>query len=150
MISIKSITKQNWYKVIELDAGRHGRQYVSSNSYTILQAMFDNKLEYVKAIYYKKNPIGLIWFNPYGSHSMFINRFMIDEKYQGRGLGTEAFRISLKYFIKKYSPRKLTISSDNKIALRLYKKFGFIDKKNKFSKNFYRKYKEHYLELDFD
>ena len=147
-ISLKAITNKNWREIIELDPGKEGKKYVSSNSYTIIEAIFSKKLEYVKAIYYRKKAIGLIWFNPTSKHSMFINRYMIDYKYQNKGLGSKAFECSLKYFTKKYPIKKLTISSSNKIALRLYKKFGFIDKKNKYSKKFYDKYGEYYLELD--
>jgi|APSaa5957512622_1039677.scaffolds.fasta_scaffold150746_1 diamine N-acetyltransferase len=88
MISLKKITNKNWREIINLDAGIEGRKYVSSNSYTIVEAVFMNKLEYVKAIYYKKKAVGLIWFNPISKNTMFINRFMIDYKYQNKGLGS--------------------------------------------------------------
>jgi diamine N-acetyltransferase len=58
---------------------------------------------------------------------MFVHRFMIDKKYQGKGYGSISFNLSLKYFINKYKPNKLIISSKNQIALNLYKKFGFVD-----------------------
>jgi len=58
---------------------------------------------------------------------MFVHRFMIDKKYQGKGYGSISFNLSLKYFIINFKPNKLIISSKNQIALNLYKKFGFVD-----------------------
>ena len=147
-IRLKSITKKNSLDMIKLNPGEEGKKYVADNSYTLLEAMFDNKLKYVKGIYIGKTPIGLIYYNPLSKNKMYINRFMIDEKYQGKGFGKKAFEQSLKYYTKKYSPKVLLISSANKIALHLYKKFGFVDKQDKESKDFYKKYKEKLLVLD--
>ncbi len=147
-IKLKSITKKNFWDIVLLNQGEDGKKYVADNSYTLLEAMFDNKLKYVKGIYIGKTPIGLIYYNPLSKKKMFINRYMIDEKYQGKGFGKKAFELSLKYYTKKYSPKVLQISSKNKIALDLYKKFGFVDKQDKESKDFYKKYKEKLLVLD--
>jgi diamine N-acetyltransferase len=129
-IKIKNITKNNFFEITQLNSGEDGK-YVAPNYYTIIEALFDKKIEFVKAIYLENKPIGLIWFDPIGKDKMYIHRFMIDKNYQGKGYGKIAFNLSLKYFIKKYKPNKLKISSKNKLALELYKKFGFIDTKKK-------------------
>jgi diamine N-acetyltransferase len=125
-ITLKNITKNNFYYIIELNSGKDN-EYVASNSYTIIEAFFNKKIKYVKAIYLDNEPIGLIWFDPINKNEMFVHRFMIDKKYQGKGYGSISFNLSLKYFINKYKPNKLIISSKNQIALNLYKKFGFVD-----------------------
>ena len=57
---------------------------------------------------------------------------MIDKNFQGKGYDLISFNLSLKYFINKYKPNKLIISSKNQIALNLYKKhqdksWGLVD-----------------------
>ncbi len=149
-LNLQSIDKKNYQYMMLLDPGEEGKKYVAENSYTLLQAIFDGNLDYVKGIYLGKTPIGLIYYYPIDKKSMFINRFMIDEKYQGKGFGKKALKLSLQYFISKYSPNILKISSSNPIALELYKNFGFIDKNDKEAKDFYSKYKQKLLILDLD
>jgi diamine N-acetyltransferase len=86
-ITLKNITKNNFYYIIELNSGKDN-EYVASNSYTIIEAFFNKKIKYVKAIYLDNEPIGLIWFDPINKNEMFVHRFMIDKKYQGKGYGS--------------------------------------------------------------
>ena len=54
-------------------------------------------------------------------------RFMVDARYQGRGIGQQALRIFLSRFRAKYGlvPLCLRVNRDNDAAIHLYKKLGF-------------------------
>ena len=147
MITFRKITKKNLWHVVELNAGEEGEKHVALNSHTLLEAIFDNKLVYVKAIYYNDKLIGLTYFYPNRNNTIFITRFMIDYKYQGKGYGSKSFSKLLEVIKNKYSPKKIEISTSNPIAINLYKKFGFIIDNTQKGKNFYKKYNEHLMLL---
>jgi len=125
-ITLRNVTKDNFNNIIELNSGKDNI-YITTNAYTIIESFFDKKIKYVKGIYLNNIPIGLIWSFPKSKNELYISRFMIDKKYQGKGYGKISFNLSLKYFVNKYKPTKLVISSKNEVAINLYKKFGFKD-----------------------
>ena len=147
MIKFRKITKKNLWDVVNLNAGNKGNKHVAKNSHTLLEAIFDKKLIYMKAIYHNNKLIGMVYYYPYRNNTIIISRFMIDYKYQGMGYGNKSFFKILNIIKKKHSPKTIEISTSNPIAIKLYKKFGFvIDNKSK-GKNFYKKYKEYMMIL---
>ena len=136
-VTLKPITYENQYYITKLDSG-HDDVYVASNSSTIIQAFFKKTIKSVRAIYLESGasagagvdakPIGLIYAEILKNKRVLsIRRFMIDKNFQGKGYGTQAFNIGLKFYVKKYKPEMIELSSKNKDAIKLYKKFGFIE-----------------------
>ncbi len=58
-----------------------------------------------------------------------LQQFMIDSRYQNRGLGTEAPRLLLSELEKerKYDSVEVCVKKDDAAALRVYEKAGFVD-----------------------
>ena len=58
---------------------------------------------------------------------VWLDRFMIDQKQQGKGYGKRTLPMLIDYIKKRYQCEKiyLSISPDNKIAQKLYEQFGF-------------------------
>ena len=58
-----------------------------------------------------------------------LQQFMIDERFQRRGFGTEALRLILAELAqeRKYECVEVCVKEDDAAALRLYKKAGFTD-----------------------
>ena len=58
-----------------------------------------------------------------------LQQFMIDARWQGRGLGTEALRLILAGLAaeRKYDCVEVCVKRDDKAALRVYEKVGFVD-----------------------
>jgi diamine N-acetyltransferase len=130
-ITLKPITEKTFEPIIALDAGDDGT-YVENNSITIIQALFKKLLMNVKGIYLGSGkdaqPIGLILVHPFKNNKLLsIHRFMIDKAHQGKGYGKEAFKLGLKFYIKKYKPTTVELSSKNANAIKLYKQFGFFE-----------------------
>ena len=126
-ITLKTVIEKIAIPIAKLDAGDNG-VYVANNSITIIQALFKKKLTNIRAIYLEAEPIGLILVHP-SKKKLKIGRFMIDKNYQGKGYGKEAFRIGVKFFIKKYKPEIIELDTRNTIAFKLYQKLGFVEYK---------------------
>ena len=58
---------------------------------------------------------------------VWLDRFMIDERYQGRGYGGKVLQQLLPKIQQIYGCKKiyLSVKEDNIFAITLYKKFGF-------------------------
>jgi diamine N-acetyltransferase len=131
-ITLKPITEKISVPIAELDAGDDGK-YVPNNAITLIQALFKKDLKSVRGIYLgtgkDAQPIGLILVHSRGKKKLEIGRFMIDKNYQGKGYGKEAFTAILKLFVKKYKPDMVELDTRNPNAIKLYKKFGFVEYK---------------------
>ena len=70
-------------------------------------------------------PVGRIcvWNEKNKKNTGFINSLYIDEDYRGNGFGNQL----LKDAINNYGGYDLCVHKDNKIALNMYKKYGFVE-----------------------
>lgn len=87
------------------------------------------------AIYHNEDVIGFAMYGSFGSNRhTWIDRIMIDQKYQGRGLGKEAMKILIKQVSEEYKVDVLYLSiiEENKVAEHLYKQivFKYINEKD--------------------
>ena len=58
---------------------------------------------------------------------VWLDRYLIDEHFQGKGLGNIMLEALITHLIKIYNCNEIYLSlyEDNKRALHLYQKFGF-------------------------
>ena len=101
--------------------------YVYSNSFSLAQAHFE-KEQYPYGIYCDEIMVGFLMFGwDTDLEHWSLVRFMVDARYQGRGIGQQALRIFLSRFRAKYGlvPLCLRVNRDNDAAIHLYKKLGF-------------------------
>jgi len=69
--------------------------------------------------------IGFVIIQPQGTFKGYIQTLAINKKYRGKGFGTQMLRFC-ENRILTYSPNIfICVSSFNKGAIQLYKKFGF-------------------------
>lgn len=135
MIKLKKLTRNNYFSVVSLDAGDNGK-YVSPNSETISYAFMFDDISNLLVIYNNDNVIGIIFARGKMNERIFINRFMIDKKYQGKGYGKKSLLMALKYFTNKYKTNKIYITSSNPIAIKLYETLGFVKTGKKYRHEF--------------
>ncbi|MGM0865158.1 MAG: GNAT family N-acetyltransferase [Bacillota bacterium] len=80
------------------------------------------------AIYYGVEIIGFAMYGSFGSNKeTWIDRIMIDEKFQGKGFGRIAMMKLIDKVSKEYEVNViyLSIVEENSIAFSLYKSIGF-------------------------
>ncbi|MBH0322872.1 MULTISPECIES: GNAT family N-acetyltransferase [Bacillus cereus group] len=130
-IHLKSINKSNWEEAIRLSVKAEQRTFIASNLYSIAEVQFLDNF-YAKGIYVGNKMIGFTMFgiDP-DDNNYWIYRLMIDEKFQGKGIGKQAIYLvieevrqnnntNIPLIMIGYHPENLT-------AKLVYKKAGFIE-----------------------
>lgn len=85
----------------------------------------ENGTSYI--IFYRNSPCGFIWYSVKGSR-LHINTIIIDEKYQGLGIGSEVLReLEAKAKKARIPYLQLGVQGINKRARDFYLKLGFKD-----------------------
>jgi diamine N-acetyltransferase len=141
-MELVKINNKNVWKITNLKVNELQTNFVAPNSYSIIEAYATIQSGYVAlpfGLYENGTPVGfvMIGFGAIGDEDEpeFVNdsyciwRFMIDEKYQGKGLGKKAMEAVISY-LKTYPCGEakccwLSYEPENTTAKSLYRQFGF-------------------------
>ena len=132
MIRIKDIDADNIFDVCELTTNQNGigtimEEYLCCNAVSIAEAKYFSEM-FPNAIYNNNVPIGFFMYKRTEEKpdTATLCRFMIDYRFQHKGLGKKAFEHILRG-LKIQGVRKviLMIDDTNIIAKKLYLSFGF-------------------------
>lgn len=141
-MELVTINNMNVWKIADLKVNESQKNFVESNSYSIIEAYATIQSGYVAlpfGLYENDTPVGFIMIG-YGTigdedepeivnDSYCIWRLMIDEKHQGKGLGKKAMEAVMSYL--KTNPCGeakycwLSYEPENTVAKLLYRQFGF-------------------------
>ena len=126
-IKLKKINESNWKECNRLKVSDDQLKFVASNENGLALAYAHKEME-PRAIYNGDEMVGFVMYARDPEDGLYyINRLMIDEKYQGRGFGTEALKILIKELKESGVPSLDIIHKpDNNIAIRIYEKLGFV------------------------
>lgn len=125
-ISLREIDEDNWRDCIRLCVREEQKRFVATNENGLALAYAHKEMQ-PRGIYNNDEIVGFIMYAKDPEDGMFyINRFMIDEKFQGNGFGREALKTVIEE-IRLMGAESIDIihRPDNKTAISLYKKFGF-------------------------
>lgn len=129
-IEIIDVTEKNRQEILALQIGESQKSFVESNEQSLKDA------EECKAF----RPVGLyrdgelVGFAMYGYFQnegedlrVWLDRYLIDERFQGHGLGKIMLEVLLTHIEKIYKCKKIYLSvyKENQVAVRLYETFGF-------------------------
>ncbi|MDD0821105.1 N-acetyltransferase [Bacillus cereus] len=129
-IYLKAIDKSNWKEAIRLSVKKEQQTFIASNLYSIAEVQFLANF-YANGIYLDEKMIGFTMFGiDSDDNNYWIYRLMVDEKFQGLGIGKQAIDLvideirnnnaNISIIMIGYAPENLT-------AKFLYKKAGFIE-----------------------
>ena len=137
MPEIRPVTKDNWQELIKLKVRDDQTHFVASNLYSIAQAQFGDEYEghwdlFPYGIYEDDAPVGFLMYALNFEHpkqQAFIQRLMVDEKFQGRGYGRFGMRALLDIFRADERIHEVAISyePENEGARKLYASLGFVE-----------------------
>lgn len=132
MIRIKEVDAQNILDVCELTASREGIGRTAEgcshcNAISIAEAKYDPEM-HPNAIYSNHSLIGFFMYQRPEDHAetATIRRFMVDDRFQAKGLAEEALEHILRG-LKIQGVRKVLLSTDpaDETAKSLYLSCGF-------------------------
>ena len=136
MPEIRPVTKHNWKALIRLKVRENQSHFVASNLYSIAEAQFGDEYEghwdlYPFGIYDDEgSPVGFLMYGINLDHpeqQAFIQRLMVDDKFQGKGYGRFGMQQILEIFHAEERIRRVGISyePENESARKLYASLGF-------------------------
>ncbi|MGN0980558.1 MAG: GNAT family N-acetyltransferase [Candidatus Avoscillospira sp.] len=140
-MELHPVDKKNIWKLVHLSVSEDQRDFVATNTESILEAyttITDGGVALPFGIYDGDTPVGFVMLGygvndpddpPEADGNYCLWRFMIDEHFQGQGYGKQAMALVLDY-VKTYpcGPAKLcwlSYEPENEAAKALYHRFGF-------------------------
>jgi diamine N-acetyltransferase len=133
-IQLKSVTRENWEEALALKVNETQNKFVPSVAVSLAKVYIKpdgDNVEYIPfAIYDDEKMVGFIMhaYVENTTNMYWINGFIIDEKYQGKGYGRAALSEMAQWIINRFPQCKeirLTVYRENEAACGLYKSFGF-------------------------
>lgn len=142
MISIQKVNIHNVWGLLALEVDETQKSFVATNTESIVEAyttLAAGGVALPFGIYEDDTPVGFLMIgygdqpeveNPAIAHDSYcIWRLMIDQKYQGKGYGSQALRLALDYIrTLPCGPATqcfLSYEPENTTAKKLYNRFGF-------------------------
>lgn len=126
MVNLVEITEDNFQSCLNLNAGLNQQKgFVDPVIYSLAEAWLNKNFQ-PWAIYQEDNLIGFVSFYVGEEHYQITN-FLIDQAYQGRGLGKQAAQVCLTYLKTHYEAKQvsLPVQLENNQALGFWRGVGF-------------------------
>ncbi|RIW38330.1 GNAT family N-acetyltransferase [Bacillus salacetis] len=136
-VNIIELNSENWYECCVLKVAANQTDFIETNAISIAQSKFEPSLK-PYAIYLGEKAAGFLMFNsvPEELDGYWVYRIMVDEKFQGQGIGKAAVQLMILEMEKLPNAKKIIVGyhPENSGAHHLYKSLGFIDNGNRFGK----------------
>lgn len=126
------ITTDNWRDAVFLTTDPERKfpideKWIASNAYSLLQCAYDTGWD-SRLLVDGETPVGFVFYGYLEEDDRYLLcRYMIDEKYQGRGYGRAFLPLVLDQMRQQYRCRDIytSVADDNPRAIHLYTSFGF-------------------------
>ena len=128
-VSLREITDENLRPVMDLDVADAQREFVASNSRSIAEACYTTDV-WMRAIYAEDEPAGFLLLSERRQvPHYYLWRFMVDRRFQGRGVGRRAMELLIDYVraLPNASEMFLTYVPAPGGPREFYAKLGFAD-----------------------
>ncbi len=133
-LHVELLHRDNWNDILKLSVATNQKNFIESSSKCLDDAKndaYDMKWSFY-GVYSEITLIGFAMHARQGhkiipSSKVWLDRYMIDEKYQGKGYGKQALMLIIDMLFSDYNCNKLYLSvhADNIPAIILYEKLGF-------------------------
>ena len=128
-VELRDVTTENFDHVVALQVGDHQRDFLNTNAESVAWAYVAPECRPL-AIYAGTAPVGLATYRyvPAEGHLSIVH-FMVDERFQRRGVGRGALERLLARMGAESGGAAIGLAVDpsNVGAIRLYEAFGFRD-----------------------
>ena len=126
-VALREITEDTVRTITSLDVAENQKGFVAPNAVSLSQALFSRKAWY-RAIYADDTPVGFVMlYIDMDKAEYDVWRFMIDQRYQGKGYGYRAMELIIDYVRQHPRAEKLELSyaPGEGNPSGFYAKFGF-------------------------
>jgi diamine N-acetyltransferase len=127
-ITFREITQENFITCMKLSV-REDQPFVASNAFSVAESkLFPEWI--TRAIYHEEEMVGFVMYTlDYEKNELYLCRFMVDQKHQGKGYGKAALGLLKEIAMNDEKIQKMTLSTNpvNANGIRIYEKFGFVD-----------------------
>ncbi len=130
-IRLKEIDASNWREALGLELNAGQEHFVASNVYSLAEAYVRPELPVYRplAVYDGEQMVGFAMYTcePASAKRHYVQRLMIDRRFQGRGYGRAAMLELLKLIRENESCEEISlcVDPDNVNARNLYRSLGF-------------------------
>ena len=130
IMDFKPVTAKNFHECINLKIKDEQEGFCASNLYSIAESKVE-PLAIPLCIYVNNIMVGFILYGPEETDKgmiMSIDRFMMDQRFQGKGYGKLALIKLIELIKNNYEFKEVYLSyePENIIADKLYCNYGFI------------------------
>lgn len=136
-VKLVEVNAENWYECCQLEVSKNQSEYIEPNAISIAQSKFEETLK-PYAIYVDEKVAGFLMFNshPEELDGHWVYRIMIDQEFQGKGIGKAATMLMISEMSKLPEVKKIVVGyhPENKAAHHLYASLGFVDQGDRFGK----------------
>ena len=97
-VTLREITKATLHDILRLKVAPHQEHFVASNAVSLAEAHFEPDLPWYRGVYVGDMPVGFLMLEyDAPDQSYVLWRFMIDARYQKRGIGQKALELVFEY-----------------------------------------------------
>lgn len=132
MMTIEEIDDSNQTAVLALKVAAAQRTYIETNAQSLREAMNDHDQGWhCYALCENRQPVGFMMIGAENRTDKYIwlDRFMIGQQYQGRGLGTQFLRLAIRFIEDHFQVDEIVLSlhAENTHAKYFYRQAGLTD-----------------------
>ncbi len=128
-VSLREITRDNLTPILKLSVKENQNKFVAPNAVSIAQAHFEEHA-WFRAIYAGEEPVGFVMLYIDTSKATYhLWRFMIDQRFQGKGYGEQALELVIDYVRSLPDAKEFSLSyvPAEGGPEPFYRKFGFVE-----------------------
>ena len=131
-ITIQPVDAVNREAVIAMTVDEKQSRFIETNAESLREMIEDTKYNWQSFAFYEgERPVGFMMVGAENQSERYVwlDRFMIGQNEQGKGVGTKCLRMAVEFIQTLYDVDDIILSlhQENEAAKRFYAKNGFVD-----------------------
>ncbi|MBA3927884.1 GNAT family N-acetyltransferase [Listeria rustica] len=127
-LRVELVDQSNWEEIINLTVDSSQVNFIESNACSIVESHYTDGW-YPLGLYSEEVLVGFAMYGCYENDAVWLDRFMIDKRYQGQGFGHSFLVYLLEYLQTQFKIKRILLSftPENTYARMFYERHGFFN-----------------------